>query len=211
MANCIIGCTDDIPLKYDNAGCAPVVRKHGFNYFVLIKCDTTFTDIMDADEWASKIASGDIVVSPSFGAFAPGQSTTATIPDGCGNTYPEFMTTPWTFTTYSTEADYEDEDWWYALSNSYKGYLLFFVNCDGRLYMNDAAITAIKAWTTGALALGEVGFDISLTSTPQFIQGANGAGKAGLWTVSGEITHDKMIRSVEIPGVYAALTATVAP
>ncbi len=211
MANCLVDCVDDIPLKYDNAGCAPVLRKYGYNYFVLFKCGTTFTDIFDATEWETKIASGAVVVSPSFGTFQPGQSNTSTIADGCGNLYPEFTTTPWTFTTPSTEADYEDEDWWFAFSDSYKGYTMGYLNCDGRFYLNNETVAAIKAWTTGDLAAIDPGVEISLTSFPQFIQGPNGVGKAGIWSVQGEFIHDKMFRSVELAGVYAVITAAVAP
>jgi hypothetical protein len=211
MADCIVGCAEDIPVRYDNAGCAPVIRAFGYNRFVLFKCGVSFTDILDTDEWADKITSGDVIVSPSFGTFTPGTPNVSTIPGGCGETYPEYMETPWNFSTPSTDAGYDDEDWWFAVSEGYNGYTMGYINCDGRLFLNDTVAAAWRAWTTGALAATDPGFKISLTQLPIFGVGPNGVGKAGIWTVAGNFIHTKNIRSIEIPGLVAVLTAEVAP
>ncbi len=208
MDLCLIGCVGEVPERYDLGNCEAVLRAYGFQGFVLFKCGLTFTDILDSDEWVTKIAAGDIILAPSFGTWTPGAATTSTLTDGCGNTQTEFSETPITFTTYSTKDDYTDEDWWYAFKKNAKGYTLGYINCDGRIYLNSATIASIRAWTTGALAITNPGFNFNVVSIPQWLVGPNGVGKAGIWSVNLTIVENDVHRSAEIAGVVTALQET---
>lgn len=206
---CILDCVDEIPARYDQGLCAPVFRKHGFSGWVAFKCGLAFTDFFDTAEWETKIEAQDIIVSPSFGTFTPGATTTSTIQGGCGEVYPEFSVTAWTYTTPSTKADYTDEDFWYLFNRNANGYTLGYINCDGMLYLNDTTASLVKAWTTGDLAITNPGFSISITNRPQFIAGPNGIGKAGIWSMAGEFTDSDVHRGVEVPGLATVLKSTV--
>jgi len=201
---CLINCTDALPKRYDEGLCEPIFRKFGYDQFVAFKCGIEFTDIMDVAEWTTKIQAGDIIASPGFGMFELGETTDSTIENGCGKTFAEFSETPWSFSTPSTKEDYSDEDWWYMFQKAARGYTLGYLNCDGRIYLNKEAITAIKAGG-GAVSLKNPGLEMDLTSTPKFTEGPNGKGKAGLWKVEGKFIHKGVFRSAEIPGLKAAL------
>jgi hypothetical protein len=207
---CQVDCADEIPQRYDSGECAPIFRKFGSSLFVAFKCGLSFINLKDTAEWATKIAAGDIIVSPSFGNFAVGEGTTATVQGGCGETYPEYTETPFTFTTPSTSEDYSDEDWWYSFKKSAAGYTIAYLNCEGVIYPNDNTVAAYKAATTGAVPVSNPGFGMSLDSTPQFILGPNGIGKAGIWSVKGKISGSEVHRGIEIPGLYTILKATPA-
>lgn len=211
--DCLINCTGDIPARYDIDNCAPVFRKFGYNGFVAFKCGLEFTDMLDTTEWETKITAGDIILSPSFGTFTLGETSTTTIPGGCGEEYPEFSETPWTFTTPSTSDDYTDEDFWYFFSRYANGYTMGYLNCDGRLYLDDASITIIKAAqvAVSTAAVTGPGLTISLTNKPSWKEGPNGVGKAGIWSVAGKFIHDETFRSVEIPGLTASLQTDPTP
>lgn len=206
---CILDCVDVIPERYDLGNCKPEFRPFGYQGFLLIKCGVTFTDIMDVSEWVTKIEAGDVLLAPSFGTWTPGTATTSTIVGGCGEIYTEFAETPITFTTPSTKDDYTDEDWWHAFDQNSNGYTLGYMNCEGRLYLNDAAVTAIKAWTTGDLAFGNPGFNFNVTAKPQWVVGPNGVGRAGIWSTALSIIQSEVHRSVEIAGLATALKETV--
>lgn len=210
MDNCLFDCVDEIPKRYDEGNCKPIFRKSGYNRFLSFKCGIAFDDILDPNEWETKIENGDIIVSPAFGDFVLGETTPSTIQGGCGELYVEFSTTAWTFTTPSTSEDYSDEDWWYLFNKSANGYTLGYVNCEGRLYLDDESIKSIKSVETGAVPISSPGFQMSLTNMPKFGEGPNGKGKAGIWTVSGEFIHDESFRSVEIPGFVNAINGAVA-
>lgn len=159
--------------------------------------------MLDPTEWGTKVTAGDIIVGPLFGSFVPGDTTAATIADGCGTLYTEYAETPWTFSTPSTADDYTDEDWWDSFNKNAMGYTFGYLNCEGRLYLNDDAVTTIKAAQAvpGEAAVTNPGLQMSLTSLPTFKKGPNGDGKAGIWEVSGKFIHASVFRSVEIPGL----------
>lgn len=215
-------CIGEIPAKYDNSGCDVNLRKYGFTVFGAIKCTAEFTDILDTtavtSDWATLIASGDVVIGPKFGTFTLGDTTTATLTDGCGNPIPEYADTAWTFSTPSTAADYSDEDWYYFFNKYANNYTLFYLDgCEGgnRIYLNDDVITAIRAsqghgavvGTGAAVPASFPGFNMSITQTPKWSVGQNGPGKAGIWTMAGTFSTAGVVRSAEIPGLRTLLGA----
>jgi len=220
--NCDPSCIGEIPEKYDSAGCDVNLRKYGFTVFGAIKCTATFEDILDTtavtSEWAEHIAAGLVVIGPKFGTFTLGDTTTATITDGCGNPIPEYADTSWTYSTPSTSENYEDEDWFYFFDKYARNYTLFYLDgCEGgnRIYLNDSVITEIRASQGYGAVVGSgdpvaatfPGFNMSITQTPKWSQGPNGIGKAGIWTMAGTFSSVGVVRSAEIPGLRTLLGA----
>lgn len=212
-------CIGSIPEKYDAGNCDFQPRKYGFSVFGAIKCTVDFADILDTTNtstWATALADGDIILGPKFGTFTIGDTTTATLTDGCGNTFPEYGDTQWTFSTPSTALDFSDEDFWYFFNKYSSNYTLFYLDgCEGenRIYLNADVIQAIResqgygtvVGTGAAVPASRPGFSMSITSIPKWSQGPGGLGKAGIWTVSGTISNLGVIRSAEIPAVRALL------
>lgn len=209
-------CVGSIPKRYDNVECKPALRPYGYSQFGAIKCDAVFTDILDTtpttSEWAQFIADGTVVLGPKSGTFTIGDTTTATIQDGCGNLFPEFSDTTWTFTTPSVEENYADEDWFYFFNEYASNYTLFYLEGCGasdRVYLNNNVISAIRASQGYGTVIGTgdpvpatlPGFNLSITQKPKWSIGPNGVGKSGIWTMGGTFSSLGVDRSADIPGL----------
>lgn len=212
MINLCETCATKLTNRYDKANCPTKLRKYGVDRLIGFRCTLTFEDMLDTTattgEWAVAIADGDIVLSPKDGKLEIGESNSENFETGCGKLIPFGTSSSWTYTTPSTEDDYSDEDWWKAFHEDFYGWRWGWINCDGRLVLDDASITAIKA----ALAANPVdeaavdypGFDFSLQTIPMF-EAVNGFGKPGQWKATGSFQYDNVIRSVEIPGLIELL------
>lgn len=206
--------SDLLQTRYDQATCKAQFRPYGSDKIIGFHCDVNFTDILDTanevgGEWFDYLAAGKILLSPFYGKFTLNEASTESIEDGCGVKMPDISTFPWEFTTPSTATDYSDEDWWRAFHLEFQNYSWGWFNCQGRLYLNDDAVTAIKTAlattpTVPAVPLVDPGFAFSLNTIPQFVQ-INGAGKSGQWKVTGEFLAATVNRSVEIPGLKTLL------
>jgi hypothetical protein len=178
-ANCDPLCTLKIPASYVSAACKPVLRLYGYAKFILKRCNVEFNDVLDAGEWATHIASGDIIMGPE-GIFTIGETTTAVIPMSCGKTINEFSDTTWTFTTPMVAKDYSDERFWRKFNDYAGSYELFYIDgCTGdeRVFLNNEVIDLIDISQGGggaAVPASVIGFDLNITKIPQFIAGANG-------------------------------------
>ncbi len=202
---CKMNCVDALSKRYDEGLCEPVFRPFGHDQFIAFKCGIEFKDILDVTEWQDKIKNNEIIVSPGFGDFELGETSTTIFTDGCGVDYPEYSETPWTFMTPSTSDDYSDEDFWYTFKKAAAGYTIGYLNCEGMLYLNDEAVIAIKAADGGAINIFDPGLQMSLSNIPKWSEGQNGKGKAGIWKVEGKFIHKEVFRGVEIPGLSKVL------
>lgn len=203
--------TDLLTERYDKGNCKANFRPYGSDKIIGFHCDVNFEDILDTaeeGEWATYIEEGKILLSPFFGKFIVNEASSENIEDGCGVKMPDTSTFPWEFTTPSTAIDYSDEDWWRAFHLEFQNYSWGFINCGGRLALNDAAIEAIKAGLAAepvaAVPMVDPGFAFSLNTIPQFVA-INGPGKTGQWKVTGEFLAQTVIRTVDIPGLKTLL------
>ncbi len=208
------GCAQEsLDTRYDKAYCEIKTRPHGYDKIIAFSCDLSFDDILDtaeSGEWATAITAKKVLLSPFFGKLTIGEGSTETFEDGCGRKIPDSTTLPWEFTTISATDDYTDEDWWYAFHKAFSKYTWGFFNCDGRLYIDDQTVKAVKtglaADPIAAVPLDAIGFYWSLNTVPQFIE-LNGPGKAGQWKASGEFVANHVLRSIKIPGLSELLSA----
>ena len=206
-------CSDTLGKRYDKPFCKTVLRPFGSDKMIGFHCSISFTDILDVaetGEWDTYLEDGKILLSPFSGKFEIGDSNTGTLEDGCGRKIPDITETPWTFTTPSTAEDYSDEDWWHAFHLDFQYWNWGYLNCAGRLALSNSTVTAIKTelaeLTPGPVAVSTPGFPFSLDIIPRF-ENVNGPGKAGQWRAQGTFKHSHVIRTVEIPGLAAIISA----
>jgi hypothetical protein len=62
MALCTSACAPALP-PAPSLGCGVATRNGGLSKLAFIKCDYTFDDVGDRDEWIAAIASGDVVLT----------------------------------------------------------------------------------------------------------------------------------------------------
>lgn len=206
MENCINDCIGVIPARYDDGNCDPVKRAYGYKKWAALKCGIEFADILDPLEWETKISAGDVILSPHFGTLEFGDTTTDILQDGCGMEYDEFSEKTWTYSTFSVKKDYSDEEYWYEFKKNARGYTFIYFNCEDRVYLPDENIKLVRAAASGAaVPMSNVGFKMSITKKPEFVEGPNGKGKSGIWKVEGKFVVDQVERSIEIPGIGALI------
>lgn len=211
MLGCNTACvTGKIKPRYDKESCEVLLRPYGTERMIGFHCSIEFEDILntaDGSEWATHLASGDIILTPTAGSLTIGDSSAENLETGCGDKIADVAEFPWTFTSPSVSEDYSDEDWWYDFHKQISFYSWGWLTCDSRIVLNDEVVKAIKASQAGAGAAVPVsypGFKFSLNTIPAFKEG-NGKGKAGIWTAEGTFRSKSVHRSVEIPGLAQIL------
>jgi hypothetical protein len=63
MAICNSACAPSLPVSYTGNGCSIIQAPGGIKIFTFVKCDYTFTDISDTEEWIAAITANDAVLS----------------------------------------------------------------------------------------------------------------------------------------------------
>lgn len=146
MAICPTTCAPALPATY-SGGCGVVTRPGGIKKFAFIKCDYTFTDITDAAEWTSAIASGDVVGSGLVLAQKPKGSFTKKRIASCEPEAVVGAEKTITFQDYNTDGvtgatGVLHYDFWNSVLQQPQNFLFAFYTCDGYLYgtINDFQI-----------------------------------------------------------------------
>lgn len=211
MSNTCGACSERVGARYDAARCSVVLRKFTGYTPIGFHCSVSFTDILDTaalGEWDTLLTAEDILVFPNAGSLefaAPSNTPVGT--DACGNDIAGTDTYAWTYTNPNVDDAYLDEDFYHALGTNFNSYRYGFVRqCDGedlRLYLNDAAITLIKAGG-GAVPTNNPGHEFGITQKP-FWAGPNGKGEAGQWSMGGNLKTNHVLRSCPIPGLAEIL------
>lgn len=145
MAVCNPSCVTDALPNFGSIDCDPsqALRSGELPYMGLIKCSTTFTDVLDPAEWMAKKAAGDITILP-VGSSSIGERTSSktrrincqeyTV--ACEQTA-EFTSAIVDNTTYGEWAKYQE-------LNGKSLYLVpFWLDCNSNLIINGN-------WATGA-------------------------------------------------------------
>lgn len=147
MAICSSNCAPDLPASY-SGGCSIIQRPGGIKYFTFVKCDYTFTDISDVEEWAGAITGGDAVLSGYLLAQKPKGTFTKKRIASC---QPEAVTgveKSITFQDYNTDTvtapgpGCKLYDFWNAIQINPGGYKFGYVTCDNMFYglINDIQV-----------------------------------------------------------------------
>src|SRR5690606_36707224 len=119
-----------LPTNYVN--CINRLRKNAQKYFVLMKCDYQCTDILDADEWATAIAAGNIIISPPGTLTLPTPDQTLIDIDPDRQAIADITYTIDYVTYQVSQGDVADSEFFKTLFTNHSGYvLLWFDNVLG--------------------------------------------------------------------------------
>jgi len=192
-----------LPVNYFS--CNNVTRKFGYKYFVLVKCDYQFTDILDSAEWDAAVISLDVVCSPP-GKLIPVAPDQTIIDIDCDTKITTDITYTLDFTTYQTASGTPvDCDFFKAIFDNSGSYVLTWFDCiagDERWAVQDDWKTQIEAGAPATVSGTNPFFDFSVTQIP-FWQA--GEGDRGQWITQFQIDHDGMICNALIPGAAASV------
>lgn len=161
-------------------------------YVGFVKCDVTFTDILDTVEWAAKIAAGDVVVLPvGIGSISEkSEKTTKRIQ--CQNVVTayekafQFNSIMVDTTTLLEWAEYN------KLSDLSTSIRPFFITCNNILLIN-------PNWASGE----NIGLSISKLTVDNIASGEEDSNYE--YSIKGIITEPKVFKRVEL--TTAILTA----
>jgi hypothetical protein len=136
MALCSPLCGDEDVRVY----CTPCdrqqsLRKGAINYIGLIDCATTFNDISSAQEWATKLANGNIKLLPELvGELGEPETTTNRLSACRAEEITDEVTSLTAQIFLFDNAAFTDFDMEYDLKNKIASKTMFFVDCNNILY-----------------------------------------------------------------------------
>ena len=112
-------------------------RKGAINQLILFDCETAFEDITDAEEWAAKIAAGEVTLIPEgVGELVEPEQTTERI-SACRS---EEVNSEISGLNYQLKlfdnVTYTDFDLEFDLKNKIAAKTLAFIDCNGLLYID---------------------------------------------------------------------------
>lgn len=140
MADCI-PCGTGFPTEYLqllNCKNQSNTRQSGIQQLAFIKCDQTLADIATAANWDTlKLTPGALIRTPSgLGSF--GKPNTTSVKIGCKEQVVTEKTLVLTFKTYKYDNDtFTDAHFMCNLNESFSGYNLIWLGCDGNLYYSN--------------------------------------------------------------------------
>lgn len=160
-----------------------LIRKYGFNHFILIECDYQFTDILDAAEWTTAVAADSIHISPPGALIMQPPTQTSFVIEGCGRETTGEATFLIDFTTYQdgafTSAVPDSMVYWRDLFDNAAGYNIMFLDCNNKLFVDDGWADAVGGGAPATIANNNPGFVFSISQVPYWSEGQE---SLGLWT-----------------------------
>lgn len=201
-------CEDDsvIGRRYDIEHCKPQIARRGSDRLLIFDCSVSFANILDPTEWKTKIAAGEIFLSPCGNFTKTGSATQLLFEYLCGGNVTDCVTHTFQFQSPAAAEDYSDELWWCNFNTSISRYTVAPLYCkDDRIVLPKDLVIEIKSAleSGGSVEVNSPGFNISLTEDADFVAGPNN--KNGLWQFTGEIENDTNLISAEIPGLFECL------
>lgn len=196
LTTCPTDCElDTFPAAY-NTLCEPVRKDYGWDDMWLALCDFRFTDITEVSEWTAGQDALSLRKMP-IGAVQFGQGTTTNVPfTGSRQTFTGSGTYPVTFTTYEMSETSADCIFMQYIKDNAKNLRVFFQDMEGFWRMPKAMVTAILESSSTALIVP--GFEFSMTSIPQKLQGEGDKVK---WEFTMDIKLSDVFHDVQIAGI----------
>lgn len=195
------GSIQSVPAPF--GGCGIETRKWGFTKFILFKCDYEFTDILDASEWETAIAAGNINVSPPGIIDFPTPTLNSVEVTGCGLKVPLPTLFQATYTSRDTDPDnLLDFAYYENLEANVQDYRIGFLDCEDNFYLESNWVDAASDGAPATVSDESPGFEFSLIQIPHFTNDGNGLFQ---WNAQFEIKKAGILKAIKLPGVPAKL------
>jgi len=173
----------------------------GHARFILLKCDTVFTDVKDPAEWAALLASGGLQCSPKgFLEFGDTSETIVDV-DACGDQCVTQTEQPFTFRSYKRACDGTEYKYYEQLFKNSSQYRIIPLDCNGLFNVPTEWADFINGYTDTAPANVSLGFPFSITKMPK-PQDNSGNSE---WSVSFNRELDNVCAYVALEGVQNAV------
>lgn len=166
-------------------------RKGGIRRVGFIKCDYVFADITDPTEWQTAIADGDILTSPDGVGSKPATNKTTKKLTSCTTEDVVNKEHIINFRSYDMDLVNEtDFDAWDAIDQGMGGYRLFWIGCDGLVYLHSSYATE------------NAGFEVS--GSVDYIQEEDGNDSA-YFEAELKFNYKGIVKGYKLPGVVEVL------
>jgi hypothetical protein len=134
MALCPSSCAPALPASI-TGGCGITTRTGGISKFAFVKCDYTFTDLSDRDEWVAAVASNDVVFTGLLLAQKPKGTFTKKRISSCAPEQLVGKENQITFQDFNSDTlDCKDIEFWNTLVTASSSYQFGYYTCDGYFY-----------------------------------------------------------------------------
>jgi len=134
MALCPTNCAVSLPDSITQ-GCGINVRSGGISKLIFVKCNYTFIDISDRDEWIAAVADENVVFTGLLLAQKPKGSFTKKRISSCAPEQLVGKENQITFQDYNSDtASCKDILFWNKIVNNASSYQMGYYTCDGFFY-----------------------------------------------------------------------------
>jgi hypothetical protein len=202
LCNTNCGTIADAPQSYFD--CVDAFLEFGSAKAILHRCDVAFTDALDAEEWATRVAGHDTHLMPPGKITVNEPSQTVFEVDGEGRKSVGGVTYTIDYETYQFGSDPTAScTYWqnvFANSNTLR---LNWLDKNGYFYVPKEWATEIAAGSPATISGSTIGYEFSVTKIPAVVAGEAGKAK---WVCQFEIRPIEVLHFVELPGVAATLS-----
>jgi len=132
-------CTPNLPINYQQS-CNVVTRTSGIKFLIFFKNGVTFDEstdpITDWENWQTKVANGDIIITPELATGEHPETDDTTEPiSTCGTDAVVNETHSINGTVKKLDADEKDFTFFNTLKTNLYNYNVGWIGCDGLVYV----------------------------------------------------------------------------
>ena len=166
MAVCNPSCVSAALPTFGSLDCNPLeaLRSGEIPYLGLIKCSSTFTDVLDAAEWTAKKAAGEIVILPVGSGSIGEKSITQTRRINCQNLASACEQAAEFTSAIVDNVTFAEWDKYNIIEKAGLYLLPFFITCDNKIIIS-------SNYTTG----GNIGISKKTLNISQILSGEEDA------------------------------------
>lgn len=202
LCNTNCGTIADVPASYFE--CVDAFLEFGSAKMILHTCDSSFTDVLDADEWTNRVTAGTTHLMPPGKITVNEPSQTTFEVDGEGRKSVGGVTYTIDYETYQFGADPTDSCvYWNTIFENANTLRLNWIDKNGYFYVPKAWATEIAAGSPATISGESIGYEFSITKIPSVVAGEAGKAK---WVCQFEIRPIEVLHFVELPGVQAVIS-----
>jgi hypothetical protein len=135
MSICNSNCVSAIPVAAGGDGCKVTTRSGGVRRLIFAQCDISFTDILDLNEWQTKIAADELHATGEIKGNKPKGSFTKLKTASC---LPEQVVSGekslQVFDYNADDATFLDYDFWNGIQADHQAMVFGYTDCNDNLY-----------------------------------------------------------------------------